>query len=54
MTRPLIIEVKNRLTKNIALVSILQRSNFNGMIRFNNKGNYNVPFGRKPRDFKKH
>ena len=31
----------------------LQRSNFNGMIRFNNKGDYNVPFGRKPDRFKK-
>ncbi|HEM4403733.1 TPA: DNA adenine methylase, partial [Streptococcus suis] len=31
----------------------LQRSNFNGMIRFNNKGQYNVPFGRKPERFQK-
>ncbi|EFR92773.1 Dam family site-specific DNA-(adenine-N6)-methyltransferase [Listeria innocua] len=31
----------------------LQRSNFNGMIRFNNKGYYNVPFGRKPERFQK-
>lgn len=31
----------------------LQRSNFNGMMRFNSKGGYNVPFGRKPERFKK-
>ena len=31
----------------------LQRSNFNGMIRFNRKGYYNVPFGRKPERFQK-
>lgn len=29
----------------------LQRSNFNGMLRFNGKGKYNVPFGRKPERF---
>lgn len=31
----------------------LQRSNFNGMIRFNNRGAYNVPFGRNPKRFNK-
>ena len=31
----------------------LQRSNFNGVMRFNSKGKYNVPFGRKPDRFKK-
>lgn len=31
----------------------LQRSNFNGMIRFNKKGEYNTPFGRKPNRFSK-
>ncbi|WP_240332453.1 Dam family site-specific DNA-(adenine-N6)-methyltransferase [Granulicatella sp. zg-ZJ] len=31
----------------------LQRSNFNGVIRFNSKGEYNVPFGRKPQRFQK-
>lgn len=30
----------------------LQRSNFNGMIRFNSKGQYNVPFGRKSDRFR--
>ena len=31
----------------------LQRANFNGMIRFNSSGKYNVPFGRKPNRFAK-
>lgn len=31
----------------------LQRSNFNGVMRFNSKGEYNVPFGRKPDRFQK-
>lgn len=31
----------------------LQRSNFNGMIRFNGSGKYNVPFGRKANRFQK-
>lgn len=30
----------------------LQRSNFNGMMRFNSSGFYNVPFCRKPERFK--
>lgn len=30
----------------------LQRSNFNGMVRFSGKGKYNVPFGRKPNRFR--
>lgn len=30
----------------------LQRSNFNGMMRFNSRGSYNVPFCRKPERFK--
>lgn len=29
----------------------LNRSGFNGMIRFNNKGNFNVPFCKKPNRF---
>lgn len=29
----------------------LQRANFNGMMRFNASGEYNVPFGRKPQRF---
>ena len=31
----------------------LNRSNFNGMIRFSKKGNYNVPYGHKPNRFTK-
>ena len=48
-------EVRDRFNKehNSLDFLFLQRSNFNGMIRFNNKGNYNVPFGRKPNRFNK-
>ena len=48
-------EVRERFNKehNSLDFLFLQRSNFNGMIRFNNKGNYNVPFGRKPNRFNK-
>ncbi|MCS4487576.1 DNA adenine methylase [Streptococcus sciuri] len=48
-------EVRNRFNKehNSLDFLFLQRSNFNGMMRFNNKGNYNVPFGRKPERFQK-
>ncbi|EDO1223661.1 Dam family site-specific DNA-(adenine-N6)-methyltransferase [Listeria innocua] len=48
-------EVRNRFNETHDSLDFLflQRSNFNGMIRFNNKGEYNVPFGRKPERFKK-
>ena len=48
-------EVRDRFNKehNSLDFLFLQRSNFNGMMRFNNKGNYNVPFGRKPNRFNK-
>lgn len=46
-------EVRNRFneTPNSLDFIFLQRSNFNGMIRFGPKG-YNVPFGRKPERFR--
>ena len=48
-------KVRERFNKEHSSLDFLflQRSNFNGMIRFNNKGNYNVPFGRKPERFQK-
>lgn len=48
-------EVRQRFNNDHSSLDFLflQRSNFNGMMRFNNKGNYNVPFGRKPERFKK-
>lgn len=48
-------EVRDRFNKehNSLDFLFLQRSNFNGMMRFNNKGDYNVPFGRKPNRFNK-
>lgn len=48
-------EVRDRFndTHNSLDFLFLQRSNFNGMIRFNSRGEYNVPFGRKPERFKK-
>ena len=48
-------KVRDRFNKehNSLDFLFLQRSNFNGMMRFNNKGNYNVPFGRKPNRFNK-
>ncbi|MCQ4091534.1 Dam family site-specific DNA-(adenine-N6)-methyltransferase [Exiguobacterium sp. LL15] len=47
--------VRERFNKHHSSLDFLflQRSNFNGMIRFNGKGEYNVPFGRKPERFKK-
>ena len=49
-------KVRDRFNKehNSLDFLFLQRSNFNGMMRFNNKGNYNVPFGRKPNRFNKY
>lgn len=48
-------QVRDRFNKdkNSLDFLFLQRSNFNGMIRFNSNGGYNVPFGRKPDRFKK-
>ncbi|WP_276906200.1 DNA adenine methylase [Faecalibaculum rodentium] len=48
-------EVRDRFNKFHSSLDFLflQRSNFNGMIRFNGKGEYNVPFGRKPQRFQK-
>lgn len=46
-------EVRDRFNKehNPYDFLFLQRSNFNGMMRFNSKGEYNVPFCRKPNRF---
>ncbi|MDN6292901.1 MAG: Dam family site-specific DNA-(adenine-N6)-methyltransferase, partial [Tetragenococcus halophilus] len=46
-------EVRERFNKTHSPLDFLflQRSNFNGMIRFNSKGGYNVPFCRKPNRF---
>ncbi|AXJ11838.1 DNA adenine methylase [Arthrobacter sp. PM3] len=46
-------EVRDRFNKEHSPLDFLflQRSNFNGMIRFNSSGGYNVPFGRKPNRF---
>lgn len=45
--------VRNRFNESHSPLDFLflQRSNFNGMIRFNSKGEYNVPFGRNPNRF---
>lgn len=47
--------VRDRFNKEHSSLDFLflQRSNFNGMMRFNKKGEYNVPFGRKPDRFQK-
>ncbi|PVX39788.1 DNA adenine methylase Dam [Pasteurella langaaensis DSM 22999] len=47
--------VRDRFNKspNSLDLLFLQRSNFNGMMRFNSSGYYNVPFGRKPHRFQK-
>lgn len=46
-------EVRDRFNKEHSPLDFLflQRSNFNGMIRFSKNG-YNVPFGRKPNRFR--
>ncbi|MEB6181991.1 Dam family site-specific DNA-(adenine-N6)-methyltransferase [Enterococcus casseliflavus] len=48
-------EVRDRFNLHHSSLDFLflQRSNFNGMIRFNKNGRYNVPFGRKPERFQK-
>lgn len=48
-------EVRNRFNKepNSLDFLFLQRANFNGLMRFNAKGEYNVPFCRKPERFNK-
>lgn len=48
-------KVRERFNKTHSSLDFLflQRSNFNGVMRFNSKGEYNVPFGRKPERFKK-
>lgn len=46
-------EVRDRFNRDHSPLDLLflQRANFNGMMRFNSKGGYNVPFGRKPNRF---
>jgi DNA adenine methylase len=46
-------EVKNRFNKNHELHDFifLSRAGFNGMMRFNKKGEWNVPFCKKPERF---
>lgn len=47
-------EVRKRFNKTKSSLDFLflQRANFNGMMRFNSSGGYNVPFCRKPDRFK--
>lgn len=46
-------EVRNRFNENASSLDFLflSRSCFNGMMRFNRKGGYNVPFCKKPNRF---
>jgi DNA adenine methylase len=48
-------EVRNRFNQNFEPLDFLflNRSCFNGMIRFNNSGKFNVPYGHKPKRFAK-
>lgn len=48
-------EVRERFNREHSSLDFLflQRSNFNGVMRFNSKGGYNVPFGRKANRFRK-
>jgi DNA adenine methylase len=48
-------EVRNRFneTSNSKDFLFLNRSCFNGIMRFNRKGGFNVPFGHKPKRFSK-
>ena len=48
-------EIRRRFNKEHSSLDFLflQRSNFNGMMRFNKNGEYNVPFGRNPERFQK-
>ncbi|MCG8570530.1 MAG: Dam family site-specific DNA-(adenine-N6)-methyltransferase [Spirochaetes bacterium] len=47
--------IKDRFNKNHSPLDFLflSRSGFNGMIRFNNKGQWNIPFCKKPNRFSK-
>ena len=48
-------EVRDRFNKHHSPLDFLflNRAGFNGMIRFNRKGEFNIPFCRKPRRFAK-
>ncbi len=48
-------EVRNRFNKHHQPLDFLflNRAGFNGMIRFNRRGEFNIPFCRKPRRFAK-
>lgn len=48
-------EVRDRFNANADPLDLLflNRSCFNGVMRFNSKGKYNVPFGKKPDRFRK-